>query len=151
MKPWIRQEEILKCEFLHQPYAICSQEWLFRLVVISAIINRSLCMTSALTFFLIIFFRNSGKPLMKFSFTNSSPSTSWSFLNPSAQKKNELIMIFSMRLIQACEYTQLPLTTPRPCLWGCIMREFSAIHLKGAKQTKLVLKYLNSSHVLGVY
>ena len=58
---------------------------------LSAIINRRLCMTSALTFFLMIFFSNSGKPLMKFSFTNSSPSTSWSFLNPSAQKKNELI------------------------------------------------------------
>ena len=73
----------------HMQFALRSE---FRLVIISAIIiNRRLCMTSALTFFLMIFFRNSGKPLMKFSFTNSSPSTSWSFLNPSAQKKNELI------------------------------------------------------------
>ena len=73
----------------HMQFALRSE---FRLVIISAIIiNRRLCMTSALTFFLMIFFRNSGKPLMKFSFTNSSHSTSWSFLNPSAQKKNELI------------------------------------------------------------
>ena len=44
-------------------------------------------MTCVLTFFLMIFFRNSGKSLLKFSFINSSLSTSWSFLNPSAQKK----------------------------------------------------------------
>ena len=44
-------------------------------------------MTCALTFFLGIFFRNSGKPLLKFSFTKSFLSTSWSFLNPSAKKK----------------------------------------------------------------
>ena len=69
----------------------CALRSEFRLIVISAITNRRLIMTCALTFFLMIFFRNSGKPLMKFSFTNSSPSTSWSFLNPSAQKKNELI------------------------------------------------------------
>ena len=86
---FFKQEEILKCEFLHQPYAICALRSEFRLIVISAIINRRL-MICALTFFLMIFFSNSGEPLMKFSFTNSSSSTSWSFLNPSSQKKKRI-------------------------------------------------------------
>ena len=64
----------------------CALRSEFRLIVISAIINRRL-MTCALTFFLMIFFSNSGEPLMKFSFTNSSSFTSWSFWNPSSQKK----------------------------------------------------------------
>ena len=84
----------------------CALRSEFRLIVISAIINRRL-MTCALTFFLMIFFSNSGEPLMKFSFTNSSFSTSWGFLNPSSQKKkNELIFktwYFPCGLIQACE------------------------------------------------
>ena len=103
------------------------------LFISSAIINiycsRRL-MTCALTFFLMIFFRNSGKPLLKFSFTNSSPSTSWSFLNPSAQKKKKTI-----------KNMILPLITP--CLWGCIMREISAIQLKGVvnkTSSKILLK-----------
>ena len=89
----------------------------------------------ALTFFLMIFFRNSGKPLLKFSFTNSSPSTFWSFLNPSAQKKK----------LKYDTFYELPLITT--CLWGCIMREISAIQLKWVAN-KISSKI---SHVFGVY
>ena len=87
--PWILKEEILKCEFLHQPYA-CALTSEFSLIYIKCYNCNRRLMTCALTFFLMIFFRNSGKPLLKFSLTNSSLSTSWSFLNPSAQKKKRI-------------------------------------------------------------
>ena len=87
--PWILKEEILKCEFLHQPYT-CALKSEFRLIYIKGFNCNRRLMTCALTFFLMIFFRNSGNPLLKFSLTNSSLSTSWSFLNPSAQKKKRI-------------------------------------------------------------
>ena len=139
--PWILKEEILKCEFLHQPYAraLTSE---FRLIYMKCYNCNRRLVTCALTFFLMIFFRNSGKPLLKFSLTNSSLSTSWSFLNPSAQKKRELIFKiwcflphFKPLNIPSC---LSPFPTSRD-----ISQEVSPIHLKGVANkisSKLLLK-----------